>query len=189
MKWRTGLSQCHLYFLLKHRAAETFKTKLSFFAFLSSTYQLFSDAYILDRLFYCKRWYIMHGLIVQFLKMNNWTWRQPKILPWLFLQCHPPPSPATFVELLPMVSLPSLYGMEGTIFLRIFLALAQRVAHHQIWELCIAMLCWTQLRPKIWFMRRPGGEIICMIGSPRPPMYSPPPTWGGATAPNVSSAK
>ena len=41
-------------------------------------------------------------------------------------------SPTTFVELLPMVSLPSLYGMEGTIFLRIFLALAQRVAHHQI---------------------------------------------------------
>ena len=85
-----------------------------------------------------------------------------------------PYDPTTFVELLPMLSPPSLYGRMGGDNFPSHLPPARRVAH-QIREHCsVRHSC--ALRYDSCEDR--GGEIICMIGSPRPPMYSPPSTWG-----------
>ena len=64
---------------------------------------------------------------------------------------------------------------EGTIFLRIFLpprcsSPNMRTVH--LW-------CWTQLRPKIWFMRRPGGRNNLYDWIPSSPNVFPSSsTWG-----------
>ena len=101
----------------------------------------------------------------------------PKML--LCLLLLPSPSgPTTFVELLPMVSSPSLYGRgqfsiaSSSTQLRPLLTTKYEkncASQCSVGHSCAQRYDSCEGR---------GGEIICMIGSPRPPMYSPPSTWG-----------
>ena len=108
---------------------------------------------------------------------NNSTWTKNVAL----LASPPLPSPSgptTFVELLPMVSSPSLYGRgqfsiaSSSTQLRPLLTTKYEkncASQCSVGHSCAQRYDSCEGR---------GGEIICMIGSPRPPMYSPPSTWG-----------